>query len=236
MGYTPAFDTIYTGTLYGKWPMAAVWASLIPLIDKHGQINLSFEAIAGMTGWPMELLQEGISQLEQPDPGSRTDAEEGRRIVRLDSKRPWGWRVVNHAIYREKARKQLHNERAVESGANKERLKTRRDQTRPDATGADRLSDSDANTDSNKRERTRARRATRVPEDFSPDLPLARSVLPDVDAETEAKKFRDWEFKTPRSDWAAAWRNWLQRCKERGEYARKSNGSALAEKYPGYKF
>lgn len=151
MGYTPAFDTIYTGTLFGKWPMAAVWASLIPLIDRHGQINLSFEAISGMTGWPMDLLQQGISQLELPDPGSRTDTEEGRRIIRLDPRRPWGWRVVNHAIYREKARKQMHNERAVESGANRDRLKTRRDQTRPDATGDDRLSDSDSDSYTNKK-------------------------------------------------------------------------------------
>lgn len=67
----------------------------------------------------------------------------------------------------------------------------------------------------------RAKRASRVPEDFSPDLDFARSQLPDVDAEREAQKFRDWEFKTPRSDWAAAWRRWVETCRERGQYARR---------------
>ena len=134
MGYTPAFDTLYAGTLYGKWPAAAVWASLLPLVSRHGTIDYSFEAIAGMTGWPMELLKRGIEDLCQPDPASRSSAEEGRRLVLIDEGRTWGWRVVNHGLYREKARKQFHNEAAVNSGANAERMKTRRDQTRPDAT------------------------------------------------------------------------------------------------------
>jgi hypothetical protein len=103
MGYTPAFDTIYTGTLYGKWPTAAVWASLLPLIDAKGEINHSPEAIAGMTGWPLELLLEGLRALEQPDPRSRSKAEDGRRLVRLDPERDWGWRVVNVSLYRAKA-------------------------------------------------------------------------------------------------------------------------------------
>lgn len=67
----------------------------------------------------------------------------------------------------------------------------------------------------------RAKRASRVPENFSPDLDFARSQLPDIDAEREAQKFRDWEFKTPRSDWAAAWRRWIETCRERGQYARR---------------
>lgn len=75
----------------------------------------------------------------------------------------------------------------------------------------------------------RALRASRVPPDFVPDLDLARKTLPDIDAEREAQKFRDWEFKTPRSDWAAAWRNWIESCREKGRYARKSAAPAGME-------
>lgn len=72
----------------------------------------------------------------------------------------------------------------------------------------------------------KARRTSRVPEDFLPDLTYARAQVPDIDAEREAQKFRDWEFKTPRSDWAACWRNWIGTCRDSGKYAKTStNGS-----------
>ncbi|MGC8537154.1 MAG: hypothetical protein ACP5QR_16825 [Rhizomicrobium sp.] len=74
-------------------------------------------------------------------------------------------------------------------------------------------------------ERRARKRASRVPAEFQPDLDYARSQLPDIDAEREAQKFRDWEFKTPRSDWAATWRNWIGTCRESGKYARLQAGS-----------
>jgi hypothetical protein len=65
------------------------------------------------------------------------------------------------------------------------------------------------------------KRSSRVPGDFEPDLDYARSQLADIDAEAEAKRFRDWEFKTPRSDWPATWRTWIGHCKDSGKYSRK---------------
>lgn len=86
----------------------------------------------------------------------------------------------------------------------------------------------DTDTDTEREgKRKRAKRSSRVPEDFSPDLDLARSQLPDVDAEREAQKFRDWEFKTPRSDWGAVWRGWIDRCRESGKYAKKPKTGAM---------
>lgn len=66
----------------------------------------------------------------------------------------------------------------------------------------------------------KARKSSRVPADFRPDLEYARTLVPNIDAEREAQKFRDWEFKTPRSDWTATWRNWIGMCRESGKYAR----------------
>ena len=179
-----------------------------------------------MTGWPRELLLEGIRQLMEPDPHSRTPGHEGVRLVPLVEGRPWGWQAVNHTLYREKARKANFDAARVEDGRNAARMAERRDEatTREDPRGpadtdstrADPPSDSYSNTD--KRER-RAKRSSRVPADFPPDLSLA-SGLSGIDIAAEVQKFRDWEFKTPRSDWAAAWRNWVQRCRETGQYAK----------------
>jgi hypothetical protein len=142
-GYTHVFGSIYDGTLYGRWPMAVVWVSLLPLADRYGRVNLSLEAIAGRTGWPLELLKLGIAQLCEPDPESSSRAQEGRRLVPLNPSRNWGWQIVNHSLYREKARKAAHDASRVESGANAARMakrQTRAHPTRPDGTLADPLS------------------------------------------------------------------------------------------------
>ena len=68
-------------------------------------------------------------------------------------------------------------------------------------------------------ERTRA--SKRVPKEFTPDLTFATNLLPDIDADAEAQKFKDWEFKKPRSDWDATWRTWIRTCKDKGQYSRK---------------
>ena len=35
-----------------------------------------------------------------------------------------------------------------------------------------------------------------------------------IDWRRETEKFRDWEFKTPRTDWAATWRTWMRKAQE----------------------
>lgn len=67
-----------------------------------------------------------------------------------------------------------------------------------------------------------SRRSTRAPADFQiPDAVLkwACKELPGVDREAlvawmrrELEKLKDHEFRTPKSDWEATYRNWLRRC------------------------
>jgi hypothetical protein len=155
-GYTPVFGSIYDGTLHGRWPAAPVFVSLLPLTDKRGEIRLTYEAISARTGWPMPLLREGIAHLMAPDPGSQSDAEEGRRLVLLQPGRlDWGWRVVNHALYRERARKQAWDADRTASGRDAERKRlerehaSRRVPTGPDAGRLSPLSDADTDADAN---------------------------------------------------------------------------------------
>ena len=77
------------------------------MADKNGHINLTYQAISAVTGWPIDLLKQAIAELMAPDPESRTSVSEGRRLELLDpTNRQWGWRVINHSLYREKARLQ----------------------------------------------------------------------------------------------------------------------------------
>jgi len=146
-GYTPVFRSIYSGSLHGQWPAAAVMASLLPLCDASGRIDIHPRAIAAMTGWPLNLLLQGIEQLMAPDPESRSKEAEGRRLVLLDPEQPWGWQMVNFMSYREKARLMAKNAREVASGQNRERqASTAAHRRSPPLTAADRLSNTNTNT------------------------------------------------------------------------------------------
>jgi hypothetical protein len=155
-GYTPVFDSVYHGTLCGRWPALPVWMTILPMADKHGHIDLTYQAISALTGWPIELLKQAIAELMQPDPESRSDSHEGRRLILIDPEnRSWGWKVVNHERYREKARKAAYDAQRTASGQDAERKRASRDVPRcPDAAREVPLSDSDANTDSNTNKET----------------------------------------------------------------------------------
>jgi hypothetical protein len=81
--------------------------------------------------------------------------------------------------------------------------------------------DQDQDQDLKKRERRVNGASKRVPAEFTPDSSYASAELPDMDVAAEVAKFKDCEFKKPRSDWDATWRNWVRTCKESGRYARK---------------
>lgn len=122
---------------------------MLALQDKNGNIDMTPQYISAITGMPVDDLLGCIERFMQPDPASRSDTEDGRRLTLIDPSRPWGWHVVNCMKYREKARKMGHDQRRQESGENAERMKGRRgDPRRPAKTRADPLS----NTYTNKKE------------------------------------------------------------------------------------
>jgi uncharacterized protein YdaU (DUF1376 family) len=60
----------------------------------------------------------------------------------------------------------------------------------------------------------------RVPGDFSVSDDMqewAQESAPLVDWRRETEKFRDWEFKHPRTDWPATWRTWMRKAQEDAE-------------------
>lgn len=237
-GYTPVFDTVFNGTLCGRWPVLPVWLTLLPLADWRGHIDMTYEAIAGRTGWPLNLLKEGIQELMKPDPHSRTKAEAGRRLVPLDEERGWGWQVVNISVYRAKA----SGRDQVEDGRNAEKVRRYKDRHRrtPEDTPkhqGDTYSNTDSNTDSNQDQSGRAARgrpARQVPESFEVTEDMRTWVqreCPGVNADAETAKFRDHEFAKPRSDWLKAWRNWMRRSGEFGPNSGKSQDAPRKTRY-----
>lgn len=83
---------------------------------------------------------------------------------------------------------------------------------------------------------TRARRGTRIPDDFTVTAEMvawAGERVPHVDGRLETEKFVNyWRAKTGQAatklDWVATWRNWMLSAAERAPAGRASPGNALA--------
>ncbi len=98
--YGKVFATIFEGSLYGRFEATATMMVLITLANKHGEVDMTVEALAARTGFPQDILERGIEELLQPDPRSRTPGSAGRRIVPVAPHRDWGWKLVNYDAYR----------------------------------------------------------------------------------------------------------------------------------------
>lgn len=133
--YGKVFSSIFDGSLHGRFEATATMMVLVTLANRHGEVDMTVEALAARTGYPIDLLRAGIAQLQEPDPQSRTPGEDGRRIVPIAPHRNWGWRLVNHDKYRNirseedrreymrrymQERRADEKEKAVSSSANEE--------------------------------------------------------------------------------------------------------------------
>jgi len=132
-GYTPVFSSVFTGTLCGRYPDTAAWIFLLALADREGVVDMTPQAISALTGMPVPDLQGCIDRFCAVDPGSRSKASDGRRLVLIDASRDWGWRIVNFGLYREKARKQAYDSARTASGLDAARKRASRDVPRPPA-------------------------------------------------------------------------------------------------------
>lgn len=99
--YCKLFTSLYQGTLRGKSDEILVFTNLLAHCDSEGYVDKHWRAISEEVGIPEDRVKAAITSLETPDPESRSPAEEGRRITRIDDHRAWGWQVTNYIKYRE---------------------------------------------------------------------------------------------------------------------------------------
>ena len=62
---------------------------------------MTADAISRRTTIPAHIIAKGLAVLVLPDPQSRSQDCEGRRIELINEARPWGWRIVNYKHYRD---------------------------------------------------------------------------------------------------------------------------------------
>ena len=100
--YGKVFSSLWDGTLATNWPGWSLLVFMIANCDPDGTIDMTPEAMAARTGIPLVEVHLALDHLSSPDLRSRSQEEEGRRIVLLDPEnRNWGWSIVNYRKYRE---------------------------------------------------------------------------------------------------------------------------------------
>jgi hypothetical protein len=100
-GYTKLFRSLVTSTIWREdLQTKVVWITMLALADKHGVVEASVPGLADMARISVEACREALGVLLSPDPDSRTQDFEGRRIAPVDG----GWRILNYVKYREKMR------------------------------------------------------------------------------------------------------------------------------------
>lgn len=97
--YAKIFRSLWDGTLADSWETWSTFVFLIAHADRDGVVEMTPGAIARRSCIPLEKVEAALAHLQEPDPASRSDAEEGRRLVPIDG-RGWGWRIVNYGQYR----------------------------------------------------------------------------------------------------------------------------------------
>jgi hypothetical protein len=98
-GYTKLFSSIVASTVWNEDnDTRIVWITLLALADRRGIVEGSVPGLAVLARVSVDGCRAAITKLSNPDPDSRSQVKEGRRIEAVDG----GWRIVNHEEYRRK--------------------------------------------------------------------------------------------------------------------------------------
>lgn len=99
--YAKIFTQIFDSSIAENYEVRHVFEDMLKLADRDGVVDMTMEAIARRTNVPLEKVKFGIAELLKADPKSRSGQNGGRRIIPIDSRRDWGWLIVNYQHYRE---------------------------------------------------------------------------------------------------------------------------------------
>jgi hypothetical protein len=97
--YAKVFSSLWDGSMRGQSDKQLVFIYLLAHADADGVAEIIQGKIADDTGLPKSAVDDALSELMAPDPESRTDGNDGRRLEPLDA-RGWGWSIVNYQHYR----------------------------------------------------------------------------------------------------------------------------------------
>lgn len=130
-----------------------IWFCLLTLADREGFVDMTTASIARRINIEEDIVVKAIEKFMQPDPTSRTPAQEGRRLEKI--RESFGWKIINYMHYRdlrseenrrEYMRNYMRDKRDVNKKAN---IDVNCKQSKPSLAHTD--ADTDTDTDAFKR-------------------------------------------------------------------------------------
>lgn len=98
MTFTKLFSSITESTVWCEpHGTRLTWITMLAMADRLGRIFASTPGLANRARVSLEECEQALRTFLAPDPYSRTPDNEGRRIEPISG----GWRLLNHAKYRD---------------------------------------------------------------------------------------------------------------------------------------
>jgi len=135
-GYTKLFSSILASTIWREDnDTRIVWITMLAMSDKDGIVEASVPGLADLARVSVDGARRSITKLLSPDPDSRSDEQDGRRIEHVEG----GWRLVNHAKYRAKMGEEERREYKRRKAEEYRRRGHKVDKSRQTGTNVDRV-------------------------------------------------------------------------------------------------
>lgn len=98
-GFTKLFSSIVTSSVWSEdMPTRIVWVTMLALANRDGVVEAALPGLANAARVSLKECEAALRKFTLPDPYSRTSANQGRRIERVEG----GWRLLNYGFYRKK--------------------------------------------------------------------------------------------------------------------------------------
>lgn len=110
--FTKLFSSITESTVWCEPAHTRlVWITMLAMADRQGRVWASIPGLANRARVPLEDTEKALNTLLGPDKYSRTPDNDGRRIEPIDG----GWRLLNHAKYRDLRDEEVRREQNREA-------------------------------------------------------------------------------------------------------------------------
>ena len=98
--YARVYEQIFSSSIMEEdLETRYIWFCLLTLSDRDGFVDMTIPAIARRINLQEEVVSKSIDKFMLPDPSSRTDTQEGRRLEKI--RESFGWKIINYIHYRD---------------------------------------------------------------------------------------------------------------------------------------
>jgi len=217
-GFTKLYSSIVYSTVWRESHQTRiVWVTMLVLADAHGYVGVSIPGLADVARVTVGECEAALALFQGPDPYSRTQAHEGRRIKAVDG----GWVLLNYESYRAGRDPEVRRRQNCEAQARYRRKATRAGVAdsadaglHADGQPPSAQAEAEAEAEAKKERGRRSRGSRTAPRDFvlsEADLVVeAEAAAKGVDVERSRARWMDHEYPRPYVDFHRCWRNWLR--------------------------